>query len=70
MQFSFLSFFLGLAIGTVVNHLNTPSSTKIIKYPSPFNAEKVIYKGLSGDCYKVSAKSVKCSSEAIKQPII
>jgi len=66
MKFSLIFFFIGLVTGFIV----TLEKTKIIKYPNPFNAENLVYQGLSGDCYKVKSKNVKCTSKVIKQPII
>ena len=70
MQFYFSFFILGIVIGIFIMFLNIPKTTKIIKYPSPYNTGSIIYRGLSGDCYKVDAEEVKCNDAAIKQPII
>jgi hypothetical protein len=42
----------------------------IIKYPTPYNAENIVYKGLSGDCYKFKMNEVECTDDTIDQPII
>jgi hypothetical protein len=70
MKFSLIFFFIGLVTGFIVTNLKSLEITKIIKYPNPFNTENLVYQGLSGDCYKVTFKNVKCTSKVIKQPII
>jgi len=70
MQFYFSLFILGVITGVFLLYLKLPKTQKIIKFPSPYNSGSIVYKGLSGDCYKVHAKEVKCSEKAIKQPII
>ena len=47
----------------------TPSAKNIIKYPSPLNANKIIYKNSDGLCYKYIATEVKCTDNTINQPI-
>jgi hypothetical protein len=68
--FNFLAFFTAFSIGMLYVYIDTPRPRMIIKYPTPYNAENIVYKGLSGDCYKFKMEEVKCTKEAIEQPII
>ena len=69
-QFHLLWFSLAFFIGMIYVYLDIPDKKKIIKYPTPYNANKVTYMGLSGDCFKFKAKEVKCTKDAKHQTII
>ena len=47
-----------------------PPTRNIIKYPTPYNANKIVYKNLDDQCYKYNAEEVKCSDSSLTQPII
>lgn len=53
-------FFLSFFFGILMVYLSTPKPKVIIKFPTPQNAGKIIYKDNSGVCYKYIAKEVKC----------
>ena len=55
-----LYFFISFCIGMFFVYISTPKPKVIIKYPTPENAGKVIYKDNSGVCYKYVANEVKC----------
>ena len=57
-----LYFLISFCIGMFFVYLSTPKPKVIIKYPTPQNAGKVIYKDNSGVCYKYMAEEVKCPS--------
>lgn len=61
-----LYFFISFCIGMFAVYISTPKPKIIIKYPTPDNAGKVIYKDNSGICYKYSAKEVNCPSDTKK----
>ena len=69
-QFNLLYFFMAFVVGMLYVYLDSPKPRIIIKYPTPYNIDKLIYKGLSEECYKFKVKEVECSQEAISQPII
>lgn len=68
--FNFFAFFTALSIGMFYVYMDIPRPRLIIKYPTPYNAENIVYKGLSGDCYKFKMTEVKCTDNTIEQPII
>ena len=53
-------FVLGLVMGIVGILFVNPEKNIIYKYPTPENAEKVIYKDKNGECYTYKAKKVDC----------
>ena len=55
-----LYFFISFCVGMLIVYSMTPKPKIIIKYPTPQNAGKIIYKDKSGVCYKYLAKEVKC----------
>jgi hypothetical protein len=55
-----LAFFIALIVGLFFAYISTPNPKVIIKYPTPENAGKVVYKDNSGVCYKYHAKEIDC----------
>ena len=55
-----LYFFIALGIGMLLVYSTVPVPEVVFKYPTPANAEKVIYQDDSDNCYKYKAKEVKC----------
>ena len=63
MWFSPFWFFIAFAIGFVTVLFTTPEPEYIIKYPTPDNAGKVIYRDSNDVCYKYIAKEVSCPAD-------
>lgn len=68
--FNIYVFFMAFAIGMLYVYISTPKPKIIIKYPTPYNAEKVVYKSYNDNCYKFKVSEVKCTNDAIPQPIV
>jgi hypothetical protein len=51
---------VGLVIGIVGILFIHPEKSVIYKYPTPENAEKVVYKDKNGICYTYKANVVDC----------
>lgn len=67
-----LVFFISFGIGLLVCYVYNPKPKVIVKFPSPYNAGKVLYKDNSDSCYKYNASKVACpiDKDLIKeQPI-
>lgn len=56
-------FFMAFVIGLILTYLLTPVPTLIIKYPTPENAGKFIYKDKADVCYKYAAEEVSCPTD-------
>lgn len=65
-----IAFILAFLFGLFYIYIDTPKERSVIKYPTPYNVNKMVYKGLNDDCYKFKATEVKCTPQAIPQPII
>ena len=66
-------FFGAFAVGMFIVYISTPPPQVILKFPSPYNAGKVIYSDKADNCYKYSAQDVACplDTNLIKpQPIL
>jgi len=63
-------FIIAFAIGILFVYLSAPKQKIIIKYPTPYNAEKIVYRNENDICYKYKIEEVKCTDKAIEQPII
>jgi len=51
-------------------YIAAPKPKIIIKYPTPYNANKIVYRNDNDICYKYKVDEIKCSDNAIDQPII
>lgn len=62
------------AIGILFTYLMTPPPKVIVKFPSPYNAGKVLYRDKSDTCYMFKSESVDCESKihgsVLAQPLL
>lgn len=68
-----LYFFIAFAVGILYCYISSPKPKLIMKFPSPYNAGKVVYSDKADNCYKYKADKVDCpiDKSVIKdQPII
>jgi hypothetical protein len=68
-----LYFFAAFAIGMLVVYLTKPRPELIVKFPTPQNAENIIYKTDDDTCFKFMASKESCPTDKalIKpQPIL
>jgi len=67
-------FFLGsFLLGLLFVYLTTPARQVVIKFPSPLNAGRVVYRNGSDSCFKYRADKGSCPADAAKirtQPIV
>ena len=68
--FNFFAFIIAFAIGIFYVYISSPKPKIIIKYPTPYNADKIVYKNDYDICYKYQVEEVKCTEKTIEQPII
>lgn len=67
MIFNFIEFryfIIAFAIGMLFVYTLSPTPDIIIRYPTPENAGKIIYKDDAGVCYKYRAEEVPCTPNA------
>lgn len=69
-HFNIYAFFIAFMLGILYIYISSPKPKVIIKYPTPYNAEKIMYQSESGDCYKFKVEEVKCDGDIIPQPIV
>jgi anaerobic selenocysteine-containing dehydrogenase len=65
-------FITAFAIGLLFCYVSTPPPQVVVKFPSPHNAGKVVYKDKSDTCYMYHTDRSTCPKEASKvreQPI-
>lgn len=53
-------FFISFAIGLLLVYVITPPPNIVVKFPSPYNAGKIVYKDKSDTCYKYNAHKQSC----------
>lgn len=69
-SFNIFAFLIAFGFGMVYVYLNVPKPKVIIKYPTPYNTNRLTYMGLTGECYKFKVEQVDCTEDAYKQPIV
>jgi hypothetical protein len=69
-KFNIVAFISAFAIGILFVYLSSPKQKIIIKYPTPYNSNKIVYKNENDMCYKYDVEEIKCTDKAIDQPII
>lgn len=69
-QFNVFAFFIAFCIGMFYVYANDPQERAIIKYPTPYNVNKLVYRGEADNCYKFKTQEVECKSEYYEQPIV
>jgi hypothetical protein len=57
------AFFIALAIGLFFTYIFSPPKKIIIKWPTPQNAGKIIYKDSAESCYKYKANEIPCPDD-------
>lgn len=53
-------FIIAFSIGLFYCYIMTPPPEVILKFPSPYNAGKILYKDKAETCYKYKAEKVPC----------
>jgi len=72
-QFRWGWFLVAFAIGVFYVYLVKPKPLIVYKYPTPYNAGKVIYSDNVGSCYKFKVENVSCPKDQTHveaQPIV
>ena len=53
-------FFISFAIGLFIVYIFHPPPQVVVKFPSPYNAGKVVYKDETDSCFVYKADEVSC----------
>ena len=61
-----LVFLLSLCVGLFLTYIFSPTPDVIIKYPTPENTNKLIFKDNADNCYKFTSNQVTCPSDISK----
>lgn len=63
-------FLVCFSVGILYVYVVTPPKRTIVKYPTPYNAGKIVYKDpTDGTCYKYKAEQTDCPKNgAVPQP--
>lgn len=66
------AFILAFAVGIMYVYFTVPQKKHVVRFPTPYNAGKHIYKDDAGTCFVYKAKEVKCPTNPLKissQPV-
>lgn len=55
-----VAFFISFFIGLLICYIMEPDQKIVVKFPSPINADKIIYKDIDNSCYKIKASKESC----------
>ena len=69
-RINWLSFTFAFVLGVIYVYISSPPIRNVIKYPTPYNANKIVYMNHDNQCYKYNAEEVKCTEASLTQPII
>ncbi len=72
-RLNFFYFLLSFTIGLFFCYITNPKPEIVLKFPSPTNAGKVVYKDKADQCYSYKAEKTACPHDAhhIKpQPVL
>ena len=58
-----LAFFIAFEVGIFLVYVFAPAKKIVIKWPTPDNVGKVVYKDHSDSCYKYKANEVSCPAD-------
>lgn len=53
-------FVIAFTVGLLFCYLTHPKPQVVMKFPSPYNAGKIVYKGDDDSCFKFQADKVSC----------
>jgi hypothetical protein len=62
-KINFTVFIIAFAIGLFFCYIITPAPELVIKFPSPYNAGKVVYRDKADSCYIYNADKVQCPTD-------
>jgi hypothetical protein len=68
-----LWFFVSFAIGLLACYLMTPAPEVVVRFPSPYNAGKIVYNDHAHNCFVYNSTEVECPKDGhgVKpQPIV
>jgi len=74
-QIRIVYFVIAFSVGIAYVYATSPKPQVVMKFPSPTNIDKVMYKDNSDSCYKYNVEEVKCddvedSSKIKSQPVM
>lgn len=59
-------FLISFGIGMLLVYIFQSEPIIVYKYPTPYNAGKIMYKDDAGTCYKYKVEQVKCNNNPTK----
>lgn len=72
-RLNFFYFILSFSIGLFFAYITNPQPEIVLKFPSPTNAGKVVYKDKAGQCYAYKVEKKQCPHDGTNvkaQPIL
>jgi len=57
------------AFGMFMVYVLEPPYELIHKFPTPYDADTLVYHDMAGGCYMFKAREVPCTKDAVAQPV-
>lgn len=64
-----LAFAISLGLGLMIVYVTAPRPRRVVKFPSPLNAGKTMYKDAEKGCYVYTPEKVECTEDAKHPPV-
>lgn len=61
---------VSFALGILYTYLVTPAPKVVVKFPSPYNAGRVLYRDGADTCFMFKSEPVTCEAGARPQPLL
>lgn len=63
---NFKYFIMAFAFGILIVYVTAPPPLIVVKFPSPVNADKLVYRASNDECYKFQAEKKECPLDTTK----
>lgn len=63
-----LAFAVSLGIGLMIVYMTAPRPRRVVRFPSPLNEGKTIYRDAQKGCYVYQSEKVACDETAMIPP--
>lgn len=64
------AFVVAFGVGLLLTYTVVPAPSVVVKFPTPYNAGRVIYKAEDRNCYKYRADEVACPLNSPEKDLV
>lgn len=67
-KLNFVALIISFCVGVLYVYVTSPAPNVVMKFPSPYNSGKVIYKNKLDECYEYGYEKVDCTKAKNVKP--